>query len=103
MRVSDTRIAFSSLPLQRSHLVFMVNELIDGYNMEEAFFDDDTKKDMAIGPHDKLYIRRQCMQGVAYTHTIKPMIIHRNIKPGNIMIKKGYYTTKLYDLGISSV
>ena len=77
--------------------VHLVNEFIDGYNMEEAIFDDDAKKDMATGPHEKLYISRQCMQRVAYTHTIQPMIIRWNIKPGNIMIKKGY------DLGISRV
>ena len=57
--------------------------------MEEAFFDDDAKKDMTIEPHEKSYISRQCMQGEAYTHTIQPMIIHRDNKPGNIMIKKG--------------
>ena len=83
--------------------VHLVNEYIDGYNMEEAIFDDEAKNDMAIGPHDKLYISRQCMQGVAYMHTIKPMVIHRDIKPGNIMIKRGCYTTKLCDLGISRV
>ena len=83
--------------------VHLVNEFIDGYNMEEAIFDDDAKKDMAIGPHAKLYISRQCVQGVAYMHTIQPMVIHRDIKPGNIMIKKGCYTTKLCDLGISRV
>ena len=71
--------------------------------MEEAIFDDDAKKYMVIGPRDKLYISRQCMEGVAYMHTIQPMIIHREIKPGNIMIKRGCYTSKLCDLEISRV
>ena len=79
--------------------VHLVNEFIDGYNMEEAIFDDDAKNDTAIGSHDNLYISQQCMQRVAYMHTIQPMIIHRYIKPGNIMIKKGCYITKLCDMG----
>ena len=59
---------------------------------------------MAVRPHEKLYISHQCMQGVAYNmHTVQPMIIHRDIKPGNIMFKKGCYTTTLCDLGISCV
>ena len=81
--------------------VHLVNEFIDGYNMEEAIFDDNAKRDMAIGRHENVYISRQCMQGVAYMHTIQP--IHQDIIPGNIMVKKGCYTTKLCDLGISRV
>ena len=82
--------------------VHLVNEFIDGYNMEEAF----TAMRRIIWRSGHMTsctsVGTVCREW-HNIHTIQPMIIHRGIKPGNIMIKKGCYTTKLCDLGISRV
>ena len=86
-------VQFLAIAMEPS-AVHLIKEFIDEYNTEEAICDEDAKTDVAIGPQEKLYISRQCMQAVAYMHTNQPMIIHGDIKPGNLMIKKGCYTTK---------
>ncbi|XP_062593625.1 uncharacterized protein LOC134255124 [Saccostrea cucullata] len=83
--------------------VYLVHEYIDGCNMEDAIFDQETKQLMDIKPEHKLFILRQCVQGVAYLHALVPAVIHQDIKPSNIMIKKVCHTTKLCDLGVSRI
>ncbi|XP_061165044.1 uncharacterized protein LOC133174019 [Saccostrea echinata] len=83
--------------------IYLVHEYIDGCNMEDAIFDQETKQLMDIKPEHKLFILRQCVQGVAYLHALVPPVIHQDIKPSNIMIKKICHTTKLCDLGVSRI
>ena len=82
--------------------VRLVNEFIDGYNMEEAF----TTMRRIIWRSGHMTsctsVGSVCREW-HNIHTIQPMTIHRGINPGNIMIKKGCYTMKLCDLGISLV
>lgn len=63
--------------------------------MEDVIFDQETRQLMDIKPGDKLFILSQCVQGVAYLHALVPPVIHQDIKPSNIMIKKVCHTTKL--------
>lgn len=83
--------------------IYLVHEYIDGCNMEDAIFDQETRQLMDIKPGDKLFILSQCVQGVAYLHALVPPVIHQDIKPSNIMIKKVCHTTKLCDLGVSRI
>jgi len=81
--------------------VYLVHEFINGCNMEDAIFDAATKLDMAITPDRKLFIVRQCVLGVSYLHALVPKVLHQDIKPSNVLIKKGCLTTKICDLGVS--
>jgi tRNA A-37 threonylcarbamoyl transferase component Bud32 len=83
--------------------IYLVSEFIDGCNMEEAVFEKEAKKKMGIKKSDKVHIGRQCEQGLAYLHTFNPPVIHKDIKPANILIRKSCFTTKICDLGISRV
>ncbi|XP_064630956.1 dual specificity protein kinase shkC-like [Lineus longissimus] len=84
--------------------IYIVSELVDGCNMEDAIFDEERKREMGIGHVDKLFVAKQCVQAVAaYLHTLVPPVIHKDIKPANVSIRKNCFTTKLCDLGISKV
>ena len=81
--------------------IYLVHEFIMGCNMEDAIFSAATKLDMDIKAKDKLYIMKQVVQAVSYRHSLEPVVLHHDIKPGNILIRKGCLTTKVCDMGIS--
>lgn len=83
--------------------IHLVHEYINGCNMEDAIFCEEKKLEMAITKEDKLFIMRQVVQAVAYMHALVPIVLHNDIKPGNVMIKKGCLSTKLCDMGISRI
>jgi serine/threonine protein kinase len=83
--------------------VYLVSEFIQGSNMDDAIFDPIKKMAMGIKPEHKIDIIKQVMQGIAYMHSLSPMVLHHDIKPGNILIKEHCFTTKLCDLGVSRV
>lgn len=47
------------------------------------------------------YIARNVLQVVAYLHNQVPAIIHKDIKPENILVSDDLKRIRLYDLGIS--
>ena len=83
--------------------VCLVHEFIEGSNMEDAIFDTAKKQQLGIQPHHKLFIAQQVMQGMAYMHALRPVIVHQDIKPGNILIQKSTFVAKLCDFGISRI
>jgi serine/threonine protein kinase len=46
---------------------------------------------------------RQAVQAVAYMHALVPIVLHNDLKPGNVMIEKGCLSTMLCDMGISRI
>jgi hypothetical protein len=46
---------------------------------------------MGITQQDKLFIMRQVVQSLPYMHALVPIVLHNDIKPGNVMIKKVVY------------
>ncbi|CAC5373987.1 unnamed protein product [Mytilus coruscus] len=81
--------------------VYLVHEFIMGCNMEDAIFSEETKLDMDIKARDKPHIMKQVVQAVSYMHSLEPVVLHHDIIPGNILIRKGCLTTKVCDMGIS--
>ena len=71
--------------------------------MEDVIFCEEKKLEMTFTQHDKLFIMRQAVQAVAYMHALVPIVLHNNLKPGNVMIKKGCLSTMLCDMGISRI
>lgn len=48
----------------------------------------------------KLLVRKQICQAVAYLHNLKLPVIHRHIKPVNVIVAKVAKTFKLCDMGL---
>ncbi|CAC5399906.1 unnamed protein product [Mytilus coruscus] len=85
------------------HGINLVTEFINGFNMEDLIFDEETKRNTSLNLSNKLFISMQCLQAVSYLHDLEKAIIHRDIKPANILIDGQSYITKLCDLGVSRV
>ncbi|OPY62227.1 MAG: Serine/threonine-protein kinase PrkC [Pelotomaculum sp. PtaU1.Bin065] len=73
--------------------VFVVREYITGVSLEEH------AGSKGLPPDEALSIAKQLCDILAYLHGQKPPIIHRDIKPGNVIINDGKIT--LIDFGIS--
>jgi len=57
-------------------------------------------------PRLKLSLVRQLVLGVRYMHTRSPPLLHRDLKPKNLLVFKGSvggYSLKICDLGASSL
>ncbi|CAC5382644.1 unnamed protein product [Mytilus coruscus] len=80
--------------------IYLVHEFIMGCNMEDVIFSEKTKLDIDIKDRDKPHIMKQVVQAVSYMHSLEPVVLHHDIKPGNILIRKGCLTTKVCDMGI---
>ena len=48
-------------------------------------------------------VGRQISQAVAYLHSLNSPVVHRDIKPVNVLVAKGSLITKLRDMGLSKV
>ncbi|CAC5359735.1 unnamed protein product [Mytilus coruscus] len=81
--------------------IYLVHKFIMGCNMEDAIFSEETKLDMDIKAMDKPHIMKQVVQAVSYMHSLEPVVLYHDIKPGNILIRKSCLTTKVCDMGIS--
>ncbi|PGH26721.1 CAMK protein kinase [Polytolypa hystricis UAMH7299] len=56
-----------------------------------------------ISPDESILILHQCLSALAYLHGIKPPIVHRAIKPGNILVhyrRSGKIYVKFGDFGM---
>ena len=88
---------------RRETTIHLVHEYINGCNMEDVIFCEEKKLEMTFTQHDKLFIMRQAVQAVAYMHALVPIVLHNDLKPGNVMIEKGCLSTMLCDMGISRI
>lgn len=73
--------------------VFVVREYVKGVSLDEY------TSDKGLLQKEALLIAKQLCDILAYLHGQNPPVIHRDIKPGNIIINEG--TITLIDFGIS--
>src|SRR5437762_11250378 len=69
-------------------------ELIDGISLQ-----DKLDKCGALGVKEILRIGMQAAEGLAAAH--KQGLVHRDIKPGNILLENGVERVKLTDFGLA--
>ena len=84
--------------------IYVVSEYINGRNLDEVLFgegQESTKR--TIQGNDKMNVARQISQAVAYLHNLKPPVVHRHIKPANVLVAKGSLITKLCDMGLGKL
>ena len=64
---------------------------------------NDYNKSHSLGLEEKVQICRQCAIAIAFLHNMEPSIIHRDIKPGNILFKRvdQMDTVKIGDFGLA--
>ena len=79
---------------EEDEMLFLVEEWIDGETLEEKC------KDKLVNPMEIIRIFIQLSEILSYIHTRTPMIIHRDIKPQNIIITDNE-RCYLIDFGIS--
>lgn len=76
---------------------YLVMEFIEGWTLDEY------QRKVAQGPiHDKIAIPLflQILDAVGYIH--RHGYVHKDIKPSNIMVRRGDMKVKMLDMGISS-
>lgn len=73
---------------------FLVMQFVDGESLEDLLH-----RDGRIGPHEIVRLGRQITAGLAAVH--EKGLVHRDIKPGNILIEKGSGRVKLTDFGLA--
>lgn len=88
---------------ENERCVYLVHEFVDGFNLDQLIFERNCKEQLPLTSAAKKYVALQCLQALAYLHSLGQPIIHRDIKPANILIAKGSLTTKLCDLGVSKI
>jgi len=75
---------------------YIAMELMDGATLESVL-----KKNSKLSLNTVLSITRQLASALAYAHGHG--VVHRDIKPGNILILKDKKTAKLTDFGIAQI
>lgn len=80
----------------------IVMEYVQGQNLEELL--EQHRFYTSISTSTKVHITRQLLQAITYLHNRQPeYLIHRDIKPTNVLIQLPGYTVKLADFGVSKL
>ena len=82
--------------------VYIVCELVNGANLDELLFADEQPA-FELPDNQKPYVAKQIVQAVAYLHNLKPPILHRDVKPANVLVASTTYVTKLCDMGLGKI
>ena len=77
-----------------SHRHFIVMEYVDGPSCADVLRDE---KQLEVG--DAVRIVRDACHGLDYAH--RAGVVHRDVKPGNLLVARETGTTKLADFGIA--
>lgn len=81
-----------------SHAVYLVSELIKGYNLDELLFDSDCT--VVLTDCNKVNIAKNIVSALCYMHTMN--VIHQDIKPANVLVDFNF-KAKLCDFGLGRV
>ena len=77
----------------------IVTEFIEGDTLDSLI-----KSGLSV--YEAMNIAKQMAEGMEYLHENrfgKPPIIHKDLKPANVMVTKSDKTVKIIDLGISAL
>jgi len=83
---------------KKSELPIMVMELMD--TSLTSFVRNNLSK---IPMKTKLTILHDVSRGLSYLHARKPVVIHRDLSPNNVMLTSQPVVTKIGDLGVAKV
>lgn len=99
IRISSPNIIhyYDYIEQNESHHIIM--EWIDGETLEEKI-ERNKKAGVTFEKKEALQVIKQILQGLEGIHSWPPPIIHRDIKPGNIMVNKEGLV-KVIDFGIA--
>ncbi len=78
---------------------YIVMEFVDGVTVEELLHQEHGR----LEPRRALKIALGVADALAYAHKPPLRVIHRDIKPGNIMIRRSDQMVKVTDFGIAAV
>lgn len=84
----------------------MVMEYLHSYSLKQVIFDPPIKADYNLNLHQKNYVSKQLSQALNFLHLEDEPIIHRDVKPENVLFEnteevRHVYNIKLCDMDMS--
>ncbi|XP_051157064.1 proto-oncogene tyrosine-protein kinase Src-like isoform X2 [Leptopilina boulardi] len=79
----------------------IVLEYFNGASLRSVLFDNESKLNLKLTEENKSLICSQICIAIVFLHESKPTILHKDIKPDNILVNKEYQV-KVCDLGIGT-
>ncbi|MBU4372728.1 MAG: protein kinase [Proteobacteria bacterium] len=98
-RVNHPNVAKTLDYLEDNHRQYLIEELIEGEDLEKAFL----KKTKCLDPYLAARVFHYLAKGLAASHHAG--VIHRDLKPTNIMVTDGFQlaSIKITDFGIAKM
>eukprot|EP00005_Dracoamoeba_jomungandri_P009101 CAMPEP_0174267682 /NCGR_PEP_ID=MMETSP0439-20130205/34525_1 /TAXON_ID=0 /ORGANISM="Stereomyxa ramosa, Strain Chinc5" /LENGTH=289 /DNA_ID=CAMNT_0015355315 /DNA_START=13 /DNA_END=879 /DNA_ORIENTATION=- len=78
--------------------ICIVMEYVEGRDLEDII----TSKTFDLTPMQTLRLLQDIAKGIQWLHSLDPPILHRDIKPGNVLVDK-HLNIKLIDFGLSCI
>ncbi|XP_077265785.1 uncharacterized protein LOC143899397 isoform X2 [Temnothorax americanus] len=92
--ISIMAVSFSQ---SQCHIVM---EYFDSESLRSVLFHGNSKLKLKLNEKNKSLISYQICKAITFLHESRPAILHKDIKPENILVDR-HYTTKVCDLGLS--
>ncbi|XP_071575405.1 serine/threonine-protein kinase nekl-3-like isoform X2 [Temnothorax nylanderi] len=92
--ISIMAVSFSQ---SQCHIVM---EYFDSESLRSVLFNGNSKLKLKLNEKNKSLISYQICKAITFLHESRPAILHKDIKPDNILVDR-HYTTKVCDLGLS--